>query len=115
MSVATATVKDVFNCDFSFRISEAKHIPFGVYSGEGANGEIGVNSVGEGAVLALRDDSNPIIAGDYLVVCKSRRGYVEKAKTQQMSKWVVGKAIVDVEWDDEDEMEKLIPIVYTCG
>ena len=102
MSVATATVKDVFNCDFSFRISEAKHIPFGVYSGEGA-------------VLALRDDSNPIIAGDYLTVCKSRRGYVEKAKTQQMSKWVVGKAIVDVEWDDEDEMEKLIPVVYVCG
>jgi len=115
MSAASATVKDVSNCEFSLRICESSHIPFGVFSGEGTEKHIHINSVGEGAVLALRDDLNPILAGDYLQVSSSRRGYVERAKSQQMSKWIVGKAIVDVEWEDEDEMEKLIPVVYTCG
>ena len=114
MSVRTATVNDVSNCEFSFRVCDHTSVPFGVFSGEGKDGEIRVNSVGEGAVLCLRDDSVPILAGDYLSISRTKKGYVEKSRSSQFSKWVVGKAIVDVEWDDEEE-EKLIPVVYYCG
>ena len=112
--LAIKSVKSVSVSDneYEFQVCDDVALPFGVYAGETDEGKTKANAVGEGGVLVKKETCGDIKAGDYL--SSHSDGSAKKKSVQNVDKYTVAKALCNVEWE-EDETEKLLPVVYLMG